>query len=421
MTAPTGKAEHRRAILSIDRGSSSLKVAVFDVGPEDEQLLIDGEIEAIGAPKTSLQIRDHRAVPCRETSRLLGDAAPVAAALASVRDMGVHVKAVGHRLVYGGLEHEAPARVTDRLMTSLQALVKFDPLHLPSALAAVRDVAAALPDVPQVVCFDTAFHHRMPDVAQRLPLPLVLWSEGVRRYGFHGLSYESIVRALGPTGVRGRMIVAHLGSGASAAAIRDGKPVDTTMGFSPLGGLMMGTRPGDLDPGAFLYLLREGRYTIAELDDVLTRRSGLLGVSQTSADMRTLLERRADDSRAANAVELFVYLAKKQIGALVAVLGGIDTIVFTGGIGERSAPIRREIAAGLAHLGVELDPARNAAGAAVISVDGSRVVARMLPAQENRMIVRHTFATLFAAPDDDSGGAFTPARRDATRVVTTPV
>jgi acetate kinase len=420
MIATSGKRAQHRSILSIDRGSSSLKVAVFDVGPEDERLLLDGETEAVGSPDASLRIRDHRHVPSRVTSRSLGDAAPVVTALACVRNLGMSIEAVGHRLVYGGLEHEAPARVTDRLMTSLEALVKFDPLHLPDALAAVRDVAAALPDVPQVVCFDTAFHHRMPAVAQRLPLPLELWSEGVRRYGFHGLSYESIVRALGPTGVRGRMIVAHLGSGASAAAIRDGKPVDTTMGFSPLGGLMMGTRPGDLDPGALLYLLREGRYTVAELDDVVTHRSGLLGVSQTSADMRTLLECRADDSRAANAVELFVYLAKKQIGALVAVLGGIDTLVFTGGIGERSAPIRCEIAAGLAHLGVELDPAWNAANAAVISVDGSRVVARMLPAQENLMIARHTFATLFAAPDDDSGSAFTPALRDAARAMTTP-
>jgi acetate kinase len=261
----------------------------------------------------------------------------------------------------------------------------------------------------------------MQAVAQCLPLPRELWSEGVRRYGFHGLSYESIVRALGPTGVRGRMIVAHLGSGASLAAIRDGKPVDTTMGFSPLGGLMMGTRPGDLDPGALMYLLREGRYTIAELDDVLTHRSGLLGVSKTSADMRTLLEQRADDSRAANAVELFVYLAKKQIGALVAVLGGLDTIVFTGGIGERSAPIRWEIAAGLAYLGVELDPARNAAGAPVISVDGSRVVARMLPAQENRMVARHTFARLFTSPDAGIGAPSTPTVRDVARAVKTPV
>ena len=421
MIAASGEREQRRSILSIDRGSSSLKVAVFDVGAKDEKLHIDGEVEAIGAPNASLHIRDHRCVPARETSRALGDADPVRAGLTCLRDLRVQIEAVGHRLVYGGLEHEAPARVTDVLMTSLEALVKFDPLHLPDALAAVRDVAAGLPDAPQVVCFDTAFHHRMPAVAQCLPLPRELWSEGVRRYGFHGLSYESIVRALGPTGVRGRMIVAHLGSGASLAAIRDGKPVDTTMGFSPLGGLMMGTRPGDLDPGALMYLLREGRYTIAELDDVLTHRSGLLGVSKTSADMRTLLEQRAADSRAANAVELFVYLAKKQIGALVAVLGGLDTIVFTGGIGERSAPIRWEIAAGLAYLGVELDPARNAAGAPVISVDGSRVVARMLPAQENCMVARHTFARLFTSPDAGIGAPSTPTVRDVARAVKTPV
>jgi acetate kinase len=190
------------------------------------------------------------------------------------------------------------------------------------------------------------------------------------------------------------MIVAHLGSGASAAAIRDGVSMDTTMGISPLGGLMMGTRPGDLDPGVLLHLLRERHYSIAELDDLLTYRSGLLGVSQTTADMRILLEHRRTDARAAEAVDLFVYVAMKQIGALVAVLGGLDTIVFTGGIGEPSALIRWEIAAGLAYLGVTLDPARNVGNAAIISTDGSRVVARVMPAQENRMVARHTFATL---------------------------
>jgi len=259
----------------------------------------------------------------------------------------------------------------------------------------VETIETAAPELPQVVCFDTAFHRRMPIVAQRLPLPRELWAEGVRRYGFHGLSYESIVRGLGAEGTRGRMIVAHLGNGASLAAIQDGKPVDTTMGLTALGGLMMGTRPGDLDPGVLLYLLRTQRYGLADLNEILWDRSGLLGVSQISADMRTLLERRAGDVAAAEAVELFVYQAKKCIGALVAVLGGLDTLVFTGGIGEHAAPVRWEIAQGLAYLGVALDPVRNNGAAPIVSADGSRVLARVIPAQENLMVARHTYATLF--------------------------
>jgi acetate kinase len=200
--------------------------------------------------------------------------------------------------------------------------------------------------------------------------------------------------------------VAHLGNGASLAAIRDGRPVDTTMGFSPLGGLMMGTRPGDLDPGALLYLLREGRYTSTQLDDVISKQSGLLGVSQISANMRTLLDRRAADPRAAEAVELFVYQAKKQLGGLVAVLGGLDALVFTGGIGERSATVRGEIAAGLAHLGVELDPGLNDAAAPIISAAGARVCVRVLPAQENKMVARHTYTALYAPQDTTGDGAF---------------
>jgi acetate kinase len=279
----------------------------------------------------------------------------------------------------------------------LAGLVSFDPLHLTDALTAIREFEKALPDVPQVVCFDTAFHRRMPMVAQRLPLPRELWAEGVRRYGFHGLSYESIVRQLGDAGTRGRMIVAHLGNGASVAAMRDGSPVDTTMGFSPLGGVMMGTRPGDLDPGVLLYLLREGRYTLRELEDVLTRQSGLLGVSGNSADMQLLLQRRASDSAAAEAVELFVYFARKHIGALAATLGGLDTLVFTGGIGMNAAPVRWEIAEGLAFLGLKLDPACNVAGAPIVSADGSRVVVRVMETNENLMVARHTWATLFQA------------------------
>jgi len=381
-------------ILSIDLGSSSLKVAVYELGNAGEQRLLEGGVESFGAPNATLWIRDYRDAASRETRRVLGGTTPVGALLAVIDDLGVKIAAIGHRLVYGGLAHEMPARVTRELLASLAALVPFDPLHMPGALAAIREIESVRPELPQVVCFDTAFHHKMPAVAQRLPLPRQLWTEGVRRYGFHGLSYESIVRELGEAGARGKMIVAHLGNGASLAAMQDGKPVDTTMGFSPLGGLMMGTRAGDLDPGVVLYLLRERRYTFGELDELLTLRSGLQGVSETSADMQKLLERRSNDSAAAEAVELFVYQVKKYIGALVTVLGGLDTLVFTGGIGEHAAPVRWEIAQGFAFLGVELDQKRNAAGEAVVSTEGSRVVVRVITAKENLMVARHTWTTL---------------------------
>jgi acetate kinase len=416
----------RRRILCVDCGSSSLKIAVYELGPAFEHLLLEGGVEKLEtpAPNAALRIRDYQGATPLETSRAVGGASPIAAALAFLADTGVHIDAVGHRLVYGGPTHEAPARVSDALLRDLATLVPFDPLHLPAALAAVREIETARPDLEQVVCFDTNFHARMPAIAQRFPLPRELWSEGVRRYGFHGLSYESIVRALGEPGTRGTMIVAHLGSGASLAAMRDGRPVDTTMGFSALGGIMMGTRPGDLDPGALLYLLRVGRYTLAELDDVLWHRSGLLGASNVSPDMQTLLERRAADEPAAEAVALFVYQAKKHIGALFATLGGLDTFVFTGGIGENSATIRSEIAAGLAHLGMELDPVRNAAGTGIVSADGARVVVRVIPARENLMMARHTYAELFGSLDDDrafsSSGATIEPRHSAGTPATVP-
>jgi acetate kinase len=391
-------ADHRR-ILSIDCGSSSLKIAVYDLDAAGETKLVEGGITRLGAPDVALHIADYRGSTRRDVRRPLGNNTPVAAVLAFLDEFAVSLDGVGHRLVYGGCEHEQPARVTTDLMTSLALLVPFDPLHLPAALAAIREIETASPDLPQVACFDTAFHRRMPLVAQRFALPRELWSEGVRRYGFHGLSYESIVRILGAEGTHGAMIVAHLGSGASLAAMRDGKPVDTTMGLTPLGGLMMGTRPGDLDPGVLLYLLRTGRYTLEQLEDMLTERSGLLGASQISADMRTLLERRTADKAAAEAVELFVYQAKKYIGALVAVLGDLDTLVFTGGMGESSAVIRAEIAEGLTHLGIELDPVQNAAGASIISMNKARVVVRVMKTNENLMVARHAFATLFKASD----------------------
>lgn len=347
-------------VLCIDRGSSSLKVNVYQIAPGREDVLFEGGVTT--------------------TAALLG----------ALAERDITFDAVGHRVVFGGPGHDAPARVTPALLEALDAQVRFDPLHLPDALDVIRDVEATLPDLPQVVCFDTAFHRRMPLVAQRLPLPRELWKDGLRRYGFHGLSYESIVDALGATGSRGKLIVAHLGSGASLAAMQDGLPIDTTMGFSPLGGVMMGSRPGDLDPGALLYLLRTRRRSVVELDELLTSQSGLLGVSGLSTDMETLLEARASNAHAADAVELFVHSVKKSIGALAAVLGGIDTLVFTGGIGEHAAPVRSEIIHGLAHLGLELDPVRNAAAAAVISHEHSRAVVRVIAARENLMVARHT-------------------------------
>jgi acetate kinase len=387
----------QRRILCIDRGSSSLKIAVYDVGAASEQLLIAGAVERLGEPEAMLQTADQRAADRTKTNRSLGSATPLEAVLAMLSESGMRVDAVGHRLVYGGARYEEPERVDAALLASLGALVPFDPLHLLAALDAIREIEGALPGIEQVVCFDTAFHRQMPSVAKRLPLPRDLWREGLQRYGFHGLSYESIVRALGSAGTRGAMIVAHLGSGASLAAMRNGKPVDTTMGFSPLGGVMMGTRPGDLDPGALLYLMRDGRYTPERLGALLTEQSGLLGVSGISSDMEMLLARRAENEQAAEAVQLFVYQAKKHLGALVAVLGGLDTLVFTGGIGERSAVVRAEICAGLAHLGIALDPERNDADAEIVSAHRAHVVVRVIRANENQMVARHTFATLKAS------------------------
>ena len=417
MTAPKLTPDRQR-ILCIDLGSSSLKIAVYELGADYEQRLVDGGIDRLDAAGKTLNLTDRRQSPARERRYPLGGGTPMATLLAALADLDVPIDAVGHRVLHGGAAHEEPARVSTDFLASLAQLLPFDPLHLPGALAAIREIAAALPQIGQVVCFDTSFHHRMPAVAQRLPLPRELFAEGVRRYGFHGLSYESIVSELGPPvhplglllpaqfeqglaygdgQLQWQLLgVAHLGSGASLAAMRNGKPVDTTMGFSALGGVMMATRPGDLDPGALLYLLRGGRYTPKELDTVLSQHSGLLGVSQLSGDMRTLLDKRPTDAAAADAVELFVYIAKKHIGALVAILGRLDTLVFTGGIGERSAPVRAEICAGLEHLGIELNAERNAAGEGIISADSSHVIVRVIAANENLMVARHTYAVLFA-------------------------
>jgi acetate kinase len=301
---------------------------------------------------------------------------------------------VGHRVVHGGARFSGPALLDAATEEAIEELAELAPLHNGPALAAIRALREALgPGVPQVACFDTAFHSRMPRVARLFALPRHLADEGILRYGFHGLSYEYVMGELGvldPDAARSRVVIAHLGNGASMVAIRNGESIDTTMGFTPIGGLAMGTRSGDLDPGVLLHLLRSKGMTRAALNDLVNRRAGLLGVSGTSADMRDLLSREAADARAAEAVALFCYQAKKFLGALAAALGGLDTLIFTGGIGEHAAPVRWRICGGLEFLGLRLDASHNAEHAPVVSGDDSPVTVRVIPTDENLMVARYT-------------------------------
>jgi acetate kinase len=298
--------------------------------------------------------------------------------------------AVGHRVVHGGADHIAPEVITPALLTALQALTPLDPLHMPDNLAPMRAVAAARPGLRQVACFDTAFHHTMPPVATRLALPRAISGAGVRRYGFHGLSYEYIAGHLerdSPTLARGCVIVAHLGSGASLCALKGGVSVETTTGFSALDGLVMATRCGLLDPGVILYLGRQG-HSFADIEDMLYRRSGLLGVSGISGDVRVLLA--SDDPHAREALDLFTYRIATEAGALISAMGGLDGLVFTAGIGERAPAIRSAVCKRLAWFGLRLDEAANATGADRISTRDSSVEVRVIATNEEAMIAHHT-------------------------------
>ena len=354
-------------ILALNCGSSSLKYALF----AGEEAVLRGAVDRIGAGG----VADHAAAVHAVFDEL------------EARGKGTP-RAVGHRLVHGGPNHTAPERVDPALLASLARVVPFAPLHLPAELRAVEAVRARFGDLPQVVCFDTAFHRTLPEVARRYALPASLFDAGVRRYGFHGLSYEFVVAALGPK-LRARAVLAHLGSGASMVAVKDGLAIDTTMGFTPAGGLVMGTRPGDLDPGLLVYLLEHGGYDAKSLGRLVNHEAGLAALSGTTSDMQELLARRGTDRRAALAVDVFSYQARKWIGALAAALGGLDTLVFTGGIGEHAHAVRLEICRGLAHLGIILDEARNVAGEALISKGGQCDV-HVVATDEERMIARST-------------------------------
>lgn len=377
------------SILCLNSGSSSLKFALFSISDSAEKRLASGAIEDIG-PNARLWL--HGADGQQLLDRRANLPAPYdyIAEIFSTLD---HLRlprpdAVGHRIVHGGPHYTAPQRVTPELQEYLRRLVPLAPLHLPAQIEMIEAIRLRYSSLPQVACFDTAFHAAMPEVARRLPLPRNLWEKGILRYGFHGLSYEFILNALGPEG-KGRVIIAHLGNGASMAAIRDGKPLDTSMGLTPTGGFMMSTRSGDLDPGVLLYLLRSG-YSSDQLDSMLNRESGLLGVSASSSDMKALLERRPHDPLADLAITMFCYQIRKFVGAYAAALGGLDTLVFAGGIGERAAPVREEICRDLEFLGIELSAERNATNALIITTAASRCTVRVIVTDEDLMIARHT-------------------------------
>ena len=360
-------------VLALNAGSSSVKCAVYET--------------ADGAPVE---------IARRAFEGASGAVIGLALDWAESQRPDRRLIAAGHRVVHGGMRFTEPVRVTAQVLDALEALTPLAPLHQPGSLAGLRRLAALRPDLPQIACFDTAFHRTQPELATWLGLTRDLHDRGVRRYGFHGLNYEHVADRLAQIDrrlARGRVIAAHLGAGASLCALKAGASVDTTMGFSPLDGLMMATRPGTLDPGAVLYLLQHEGLSPAEVEDLLYRRSGLFGVSGVSGDMRTLLA--SDRAEAREAVALFVYRAAREAAALIGVLEGVDGIVFTGGIGEHSPQVRAMIAARLAWTGLTLDPALNARpGEGRISAQDSKVAAWAVPADEERIIARHTLAAL---------------------------
>lgn len=407
-------------VLCLNSGSSSLKFALYEMGEGKEEELAVGAVEEIGSANALLWINraeqqhpQHKAsqhkrsqhkvsqqkdAPQQQLMRWQGFVEDHQQAvcllienLQKLTDRKPNI--VGHRVVHGGPDYAQPLIITSTVLQTLKRLVDYAPLHMPAAILCIEAISKHFSSVPQVACFDTAFHRQMPVLAQRYPLPEKYWQQGIRRYGFHGLSYEYILQALGNSS-NGRIIIAHLGNGASMAAINNGRPVDTTMGFTPAGGLMMGTRSGDIDPGVILHLLKQSNTKTESLDELLNHNSGLLGVSGISSDVKTLLDCRHENQAAQFALDLFCYQARKSIGALTAVLGGLDILVFTGGIGERSPLMRQWICDELQYLGIRLDSVRNETQQKVISVDSGECKVYVLPTNEDVVIARHAYQLL---------------------------
>lgn len=390
------------ALLVVNAGSSSLKFQVFGITEAGLVRQIKGQVGGIGT-RPRLQAKSAEGAVLVDRSYEADAVRGLPAAIAAARDWlltleGFTLRAIGHRVVHGGPDYAAPVLIDAAVLDRLASYQDLAPLHQPNNLAPIRQAMAINPDVPQVACFDTAFHHGHPEEVNCYAMPRRFYDEGVRRYGFHGLSYEYIAEHLGevaPRDARGRVIVAHLGSGASMCALRDGHSVETTMGFTALDGLPMGTRPGQLDPGVVLYLILQRGMSAKAVSDLLYHDAGLKGLSGVSNDMRDLLA--SNDPHAKLAIDHFVYRCGLNAGMLAAALGGIDAFVYTAGVGENSAPIRARIAEGLAWLGAELDPVANDSGATLISTASSRVALYVLSTDEELMIARHTLALLKTA------------------------
>lgn len=394
-------------ILTVNGGSSSIKFALFEAADSLRRIL-HGGIDRIGLPNAVFHVKFtnqdekvSRPVSAPDHTAAVG----VLMDWIEKRSDGATLIAVGHRVLQGGPKYYKPQRITADMIAELHQLSSFDPEHIPEETDLIEAMRRRFPGLPQIACFDTAFHHDLPRVAQLLPIPRRYDTQGIRRYGFHGLSYaflmEKLAEIAGPEVAKGRVILAHLGSGASLAAVRDGKSLDTSMGFTPASGIPMSTRSGDLDPGLAWYLAATEQMSPKDFNTMANSQSGLLGISETSADMHDLLEREALDVRAAEAVAVFCYQVKKWIGAFSAALGGLDTLVFAGGIGENAAVVRSRICDGLEFLGIEIDEKRNTANEGIISTADSRASVRVIPTDEEFMIAKTVWQLLAAEPQKE--------------------
>jgi acetate kinase len=382
-------------MLALNSGSSSLKFGLYRVGPSRTEVLLSGEAQSIGDKTGKFDVRTSRGnIVLSETLAIPSQREAIIRIARLLADSELPAPgAIGHRIVHGGPTLRQHCLIDASVLRQLEAAIAFAPLHAPSALSVIRFAQEHFPGLPQMACFDTAFHAELPEVARVIPIARELQGEGIQRYGFHGLSCESILRQLA-SDLPDRLIIAHLGNGASVTAVKGGKSIDTSMGLTPTGGVIMGTRSGDLDPGVLIYLMREKKFDAGMLEELVDHRSGLLGISGVGSDMRRLHEAAPSNARARSAIQMFCYSVRKQVAAMIAALDGVDLLVFTGGIGENDGEARAAICSGLSWIGVSLDEARNRSATNPINDAASRCSVQVLASQEDEQIARHSWALL---------------------------